>query len=167
MKFIPLIGALLLAGSLQAQTANLSFKTYSIRYPETWFVEPDAGPKTFTIKAPADSGLIDNFVENLNMVINDVPGYNAQQYAEFSKGYLPQKIKQFVVLESKKGSFAGLDSWYLVFKGIQFGKKLQWKQYYILKGGRAHILTFTCEASRWKQYIAVVDRMMRSYVVKG
>jgi hypothetical protein len=149
-----------------AQTASLSFKTYSIRYPESWFVEPDAGAKQFTIKAPADTGLSDYFVENLNMVINDVTGYNAQQYAAFSKDYLPQKIKQFVVLENQKGSFAGIDSWYLVFKGMQFGKKLQWKQYYIIKGGKAHILTFTCEARRWKQYLPEVDKMIRSYVVK-
>lgn len=148
------------------QTATLSKATYSFKYPSDWFLEPGADAKTFTVKAPADSGLIDNFVENLNMVINDVTGYDAKQYAGFSKGYLPQKIKQFTVLEDKKGNFAGKDSWYMVFKGIQFGKKLQWKQYYIMKGSKVHILTFTCEASRYRQYIKTVDAMMASYVVK-
>ena len=166
MKWILLMYALVVTVVVQAQTSTLSYKTYSIRYPDSWFVEPDAGPKQFTIKAPSDTGLVDNFVENLNMVINEVTGYNAQQYAEFSKGYLPQKIKKFTVVESKKGSFAGIDSWYMVFKGIQFGKSLQWKQYYLLKGGKAHILTFTCEAKRWKQYLPEVDKMMKSYVVK-
>jgi hypothetical protein len=149
-----------------AQTTTLSKAAYSIRYPADWFLEPGADTKTFTVKAPADSGLIDNFVENLNMVVNDVTGYDAKQYAAFSKGYLPQKIKQFVVLEDKKGSFAGKDSWFMVFKGIQFGKKLQWKQYYIMKGSKVHILTFTCEAIRYKQYIKTVDAMIASYVVK-
>lgn len=149
-----------------AQTNTLAKASYSIKYPDSWLVEPGADAKQFTIKAPADSGLADNFVENLNMVINDIPGYDAKQYAEYSKGYLPQKIKQFVVLENKKGNFAGRDSWYLVFKGIQFGKKLQWKQYYIVKGTKAHILTFTCEATRYRQYIKTVDAMIASYLVK-
>ncbi len=153
-------------GAMAQQQVTLSKSTYSFRYPDTWTLEPGADAKQFTVKAPADSGLIDNFVENLNMVINDVTGYDARQYAEFSKTYLPQKIKQFQVLESKKGNVAGKDSWYLVFKGIQFGKKLQWKQYYIRKGNKMHILTFTGEASRYKEYIKTVNAMMAAYLVK-
>lgn len=163
--FCILISALWLTVPAQ-EKSTLSKTTYSIRYPADWLVEPGADSKQFTLKAPADSGLIDNFVENLNMVINDITGYDAKQYAAFSKGYLPQKIKQFVVLENKKGNIAGRDSWYLVFKGVQFGKKLQWKQYYIVKGNKAHILTFTCEASRYKQYIKTVDAMIMSYLIK-
>ncbi len=166
LKIFLLLMGLCPVFTITAQTATLSFKTYSIRYPESWTVSEDTGPKQFTLSAPADSGSSEAFVENLNGVIQELTGYNAQQYAEFSRGYLPQKIKSFSVLESSKGSFVGYDSWYLVFKGIQFGKKLQWKQYYILKGGRVHILTFTCEARRWKQYVATADRMMKSYVLK-
>lgn len=166
MRYLFTIAACFFCMISAAQTTTLSKATYSIKYPADWFLEPGADAKQFTVKAPADSGLVDNFVENLNMVINDVTGYDAKQYAAFSKGYLPQKIKQFVVLEDKKGTFAGKDSWYMVFKGIQFGKKLQWKQYYIIKGNKAHILTFTCEATRYKQYIKTVDAMMAGYVVK-
>ncbi len=167
MKTILTVLLCSIAFSVAAQEkSTLSKATYSIKYPSGWTVEPGADAKQFTIKAPADSGLIDNFVENLNMVINDVTGYDAKQYAEFSKGYLPQKIKQFTLMESRKGNFAGKDSWYMVFKGVQYGQKLQWKQYYILKGSKAHILTFTCEASRYKQYIKTVDAMISSYTVK-
>ena len=131
-------------GTTAQARATLSKSTYSIKYPSEWTVEPGADAKQFTIKAPADSGLIDNFVENLNMVINDVTGYDAKQYAEFSKGYLPQKIKQFTLLESKKGNFAGKDSWYMLFKGVQYGQKLQWTFFFPQRGewdGQNHEIT--------------------------
>jgi hypothetical protein len=139
-----------------AQTSTLARSTYSVKYPAPWTIEGEADAKQFTIKAAPDSGVTDNFIENLNMVINDLNSpMNAQQYAEFSKGYLPQKIKQFTVLESAKGNL-GKDSWYMV----------QWKQYYIVKGNKVHILTFTGEATRYKQYLKTVNTMMSSYTIK-
>ena len=52
------------------QTTTLSKSAYSIKYPSTWTVDASTDPKQFTIKAPADSGVVDTYVENLNMVIN-------------------------------------------------------------------------------------------------
>ena len=158
---------LLLTGfSAAGQSNTLSKSSYSVKYPDPWSIEGTADAKQFTIKAAPDSGIMDNFIENLNMVINDLNSpMNAQQYAAFSKGYLPKKIKNFVVLENAKGNL-GKDSWYMVFKGVQFGKKLQWKQYYIVKGSKVHILTFTGEATRYKQYIKTINSMMASYTIK-
>ncbi len=151
---------------VSAQTTTLSKSTYAIKYPNSWETEGMADAKQFTIKAAPDSGVDDQFIENLNLVIYDLTSpMNAQQYADFSKTTLPQKIKNFVILQNAKGNL-GKDSWYMVFKGVQFGKKLQWKQYYIVKGGKVHILTFTSEATRYKQYIKTVDTMMKSYQLK-
>ncbi len=149
------------------ETSTLSKSAYSIKYPSTWTIDATTDAKQFTIKAPADSGIIDNYVENLNLMVNQLTSpYNAEQYAAFSKNYLPQKIKNFVVLENKKGTIAGKDSWYMVFKGLQLGKKLQWKQYYIVQNGKVHILTFTAEAFRYKDYVKAVNAMIASYVIK-
>lgn len=154
------------AYGLLAQTNTLAKPGYSVRYPDPWSIEGTADAKQFTIKAAPDSGIYDQFIENLNMVIYDLTSpMNAQQYADFSKTTLPQKIKNFVILENKKGNL-GKDSWYMVFKGVQFNKKLQWKQYYIVKGGKVHILTFTGEASRYKEYIKTINSMMASYTIK-
>ena len=166
MKTILIATATFISVTCIAQTATLSKSTYAIKYPGTWTISNAADTKQFTLAAPPDSGVADNFVENLNMVINELTSpYNAQQYAEFSKSYLPQKIKNFTVLENSKGNL-GKDSWYMVFKGMQFGKRLQWKQYYIVKGSKVHILTFTAEAIRYKQYIKTVNTMMNSYTAK-
>lgn len=152
---------------VSAQTSTLSKSSYSIKYPSTWKADASSDAKQFTITAPPDSGIIDTYVENLNMVINQLNSpYTAEQYAAFSKGYLPQKIKQFIVLENKKGNTPGKDSWYMVFKGVQSGKKLQWKQYYIIQSGKVHILTFSGEAVRYKNYIKTVNAMIASYVAK-
>lgn len=149
-----------------AQTNTLSKSTYSVKYPDPWSIEGTADAKQFTLKAVPDSGVYDQFIENLNLVIYDLTSpMNAQQYADFSKTTLPQKIKNFVILENKKGSL-GANSWYMVFKGMQFGKKLQWKQYYIVKGSKVHILTFTGEATRYKEYIKTINTMMASYTIR-
>lgn len=167
MKTCLIAAATLISLSALAQSNTLSKSTYSIKYPSPWSIEGTADAKQFTIKAAPDSGLMqDNFIENLNLVIYDLTSpMNAQQYADFSKTTLPQKIKGFAILQNAKGSL-GKDSWYMVFKGVQFNKKLQWKQYYIVKGAKVHILTFTAEATRYKDYIKTVDAMMKSYAVK-
>ena len=167
MKTCVIAAATLISLSALAQSNTLSKSTYSIKYPSPWSIEGTADAKQFTIKAAPDSGLMqDNFIENLNLVIYDLTSpMNAQQYADFSKTTLPQKIKSFAILQNAKGSL-GKDSWYMVFKGVQFNKKLQWKQYYIVKGAKVHILTFTAEATRYKDYIKTVDAMMKSYAVK-
>ena len=167
MKTCLIAAATLISLSALAQSNTLSKSTYSIKYPSPWSIEGTADAKQFTIKAAPDSGLMQgNFIENLNLVIYDLTSpMNAQQYADFSKTTLPQKIKSFAILQNAKGSL-GKDSWYMVFKGVQFNKKLQWKQYYIVKGAKVHILTFTVEATRYKDYIKTVDAMMKSYAVK-
>lgn len=167
MKTCLIAAATLISLSALAQSNTLSKSTYSIKYPSPWSIEGTADAKQFTIKAAPDSGLMQgNFIENLNLVIYDLTSpMNAQQYADFSKTTLPQKIKSFAILQNAKGSL-GKDSWYMVFKGVQFNKKLQWKQYYIVKGAKVHILTFTAEATRYKDYIKTVDAMMKSYAVK-
>lgn len=167
MKTCLIAAATLISLSALAQSNTLSKSTYSIKYPSPWSIEGTADAKQFTIKAAPDSGLMQgNFIENLNLVIYDLTSpMNAQQYADFSKTTLPQKIKSFAILQNAKGSL-GKDSWYMVFKGVQFNKKLQWKQYYIVKGAKVHILTFTAEATRYKDYIKTVDAMMKSYAGK-
>ncbi len=166
MKKLLLILSCACSITASAQSHTLSKSAYSVKYNDPWSIEGEADAKQFTIKAAPDSGVYDQFIENLNLVIYDLTSpMNAQQYADFSKTTLPQKIKNFVIMENAKGNL-GKDSWYMVFKGIQFGKKLQWKQYYIVKGSKVHILTFTAEATRYKQYIKTVNAMMASYSIK-
>lgn len=168
MKKILLSICICYAASLNAQQlTTLSKPTYSIKYPSNWELDPSSNAKQFTVKAPADDAA-DLIAENLNVVIETLPtaGYTAEQYATFSKGYLPQKVKNFTVLQSKKGNIAGKDSWYTVFKGQQTNKKLQWKQYYIVYKGKVHILTFTAAPSQYKNYLKTVDAMIASYVAK-
>ncbi len=146
--------------------STLSKSAYSIKYPSDWTVKPDADSKQFTIKSPTESNA-DLFVENLNLAVETLPtiGYTAQQYAAFSKGYLPQKIKKFSVLKNEKGNL-GKESWFMEFKGLQNGTSLQWKQYYIVQNGKVHILTFTAEPGEYKKFLPVVNAMLASYKIK-
>jgi len=167
MKIVLLSFLLVITITAKAQEfSTLSKSTYSIKYPSTWIADENADAKNFTIKSPTE-GQEDVFVENLNLAIEKLPtfGYTAQEYAAFSKSYLPQKIKNFTVLTNKKGTL-GKDSWFMEFKGLQNNKKLQWKQYYIVVNSKVHILTFTAEPAQYKNYLPVVNAMMASYKVK-
>jgi hypothetical protein len=167
MKKILLSLLLLASIAVNAQEfTTLSKSTYSIKYPSTWVADENADAKGFTIKSPTE-GQEDVFVENLNLAIEKLTsfGYTAQDYAAFSKGYLPQKIKNFTVITNKKGTL-GKDSWFMEFKGLQNNKKLQWKQYYIVVNSKVHILTFTAEPDKYKNYLPVANAMMASYKAK-
>ena len=160
---------LLLVATIAADAqefSTLSKSTYSVRYPSTWKVDENADAKNFTLKSPTE-GQEDVFVENLNLAIEKLTslGDTAQDYAAFSKGYLPKKIKNFTVTTNKKGTL-GKDSWFMEFKGLQNNKKLQWKQYYIVHNAKVHILTFTAEPNQYKNYLPAINAMMAGYRAK-
>jgi eukaryotic-like serine/threonine-protein kinase len=167
MKYFLLLLLMSITECKAQQLSILSKATYTVQYPADWKVKPGSDVKQCDIISPTVNAA-DEFVENLNLVIETLPdnSYTAEKYAAFSKGYLPQKIKKFVVLQNKKASINGKDSWYMVFKGYQSNKLVQWKQYYVVHNKKVHILTFSAAAESYKEYEKIFTQMAEKYVVK-
>lgn len=159
-----------LAGAaVQAQEwKTLNRSTYSIKYPASWMLEPGVSNEKFWLTSGGDTLGTgpDMFVENVDLTVNTLGSvYTPKQYADFSKTTLPQKIKNFKVLE-EKACKQGVPGYYMVFKGSQGKDKLKWKQYYFIKGGKVFIITFTAEESKYAAYIKNIGAMLSSFTVK-
>lgn len=149
-----------------AQTLKtISKPAYSVKYPDTWTVDASTGAKQFTVNAPSD-GEGDVFTENVNMVSYAINGYNAKTYAAYSKTYLPQKVKNFKVLEEKAFTQGGKEGYYLVFTGKQEGQLLKWKQMYFIVNGTGYVLTFTAQQTVYNKYIKTAAQILSSFVIK-
>lgn len=152
---------------VQAQNSKtLTKPTYSIKYPATWEVQTGSNNTGFTINSPTD-GDGDSYTEFIDLTVNALndAAMTAEQYAIFSKGYLPSKIPKFKVLESKKLT-QNKDGYYYVFTGLQNGKPCKWKQCYFVKNLKVYIITYTAEAIKYDSYKAIVDPMIASFLVK-
>lgn len=144
---------------------TLGKATYSVKYPDTWTVENTTGAKQFTVSAPSD-GEGDAFAEFANMVSYATPGYTSKSYGAYSKGYLPQKIKNFKVVEEKEFKHGGKDAYYIVFTGKQDGQSLKWKQVYIIINGNGYVLTFAAQPDKYNQYAKTFSQILNSFVIK-
>lgn len=165
-KTILFFAICLQAISLSAQTTKtLSKAAYSVKYPDTWTVESTTGAKQFTVSAPSD-GEGDTFAEFANMVSYATPGYTSKTYGIYSKGYLPQKVKNFKVLEEKEFKQGGKDAYYIVFTGKQDGQSLKWKQVYIIINGYGYVLTFAAQPDKYAQYSKTFSQILSSFVIK-
>jgi hypothetical protein len=155
---------LVITNAIVAQTKTLSKSAYSIKYFEDWRLE-ESNNTTFTLGAPSD-GEGDPFVENIHFVSYPVTGYLPKDYAQYSKTTLPQKIKNFKVLEEKEIKQGGKTGYYMIFKGKQNNQALKWKQYYFIKNGMAFVLTFTAQETMFSEYIKKISACLNSFTVK-
>jgi eukaryotic-like serine/threonine-protein kinase len=165
-RFLSLLILSICALPVMAQNLKTINKpAYSVKYPDTWTVEPSTGAKQFTVKTPSD-GEEDVFGDNVNMVSYAVAGYNSKTYAAYSKTYLPQKVKNFKVLEEKAITQNGKEGYYIVFTGKQEGQLLKWKQVYFIINGTGYVLTFTAQQTVYNKYIKEATQVLNSFVIK-
>jgi eukaryotic-like serine/threonine-protein kinase len=150
--------------TLVAQTKTLSKSAYSIKYPDDWRLE-ESSNTSFTLGAPSD-GDDDAFVENINFVSYPVTGYLPKDYAQYSKTTLPQKIKNFKVVEEKEVKQGDKTGYYMIFKGKQGNQALKWKQYYFIKNGMAYVLTFSAQENMFSEYSKKISACLNSFTVK-
>jgi eukaryotic-like serine/threonine-protein kinase len=146
-------------------TKTLSKTNYTIKYPDTWTLEEGSTTTSFSIIAGSD-GADDKFVENINLVANNISSYTPKSYADYSKTFLPSKIKGFKVLEEKEVKQGGKTGYYMIFKGKQGNDQLKWKQYYFIEKGKVWILTFTGEEKRFADYIKKINSALSSFTIK-
>ncbi len=162
--FFAIVFVLFFANKSFAQTKILSKPAYSIKYPDDWRLE-ESSNTSFTLGSPSD-GHGDTFVENINFVSYPVTGYLPKDYAQYSKTTLPQKIKNFKVVEEKEVKQGGKTGYYMVFKGKQNNQALKWKQYYFIKNGIAYVVTFSAQEKMFGEYIKKLSVCLSSFTVK-
>ena len=156
-----------------SQTSNQSvFKKlnengYSIQYPDTWDLDKSGQMGTSFILLSKPSSTLDQFRENVNLMVQDLSGQNIDlaKYVEISEDQIKTMITNGNLLESKKINSNGVEFQRVIFTGKQGIYDLKFEQYYWIKEQKAFVLTLTCAINEFDNYKTEGERILNSFKV--
>lgn len=141
---------------------------YSIQYPTTWELNNSKQMGTsFILFSPLTSEK-DQFKENVNLLIQDLKGYNLDldKYTAISEEQIKTMITDGKIVESKKMTSGTSAYQKIIYTGTQGIFKLEFEQYYWVEKDKAYILTFTCEESQFADFKPVGEKILNSFQLK-
>lgn len=150
---------------MSAQTGwdNFNNAGTSIAHPSEWTAQ-QGFLGGFIVSSPLESDN-DDFSENVNYIVEDLRGesMDAETYAGFIKVQLDAISSNNQILKSKKMTFNGQNAYMMEYKGRQGDLDLHSKQIYIIKDGKAHVLTYVAESDKYNKLSATAEKMFKSF----
>ncbi|MFK8060610.1 MAG: PsbP-related protein [Polaribacter sp.] len=168
-KYLVIVIVCFLTFNLNSQIKNEIYEAedYNIKYPVDWVINSTlVNGVSFAVTSPLSSK-DDEFSENVNIIIQDLKGMNIDlnKYVSISKQQL-LSIPKGEILESKRVKKKDVEYHSIVFNGYLEKRNLKIKQYYILKSGKAYVLTFTAIEKEYDLYIKIADKILNSFKLK-
>ena len=166
-KLITLAVILFLTINLQGQENEKTFAkdNYSIKYPSTWIINTSGLEGTlFAITSPLSSSQ-DNYLENVNLIIQDLKGkgIDLSKYTSISKQQISQVLPNAKILEDKRVKKDGYEYHTIVVTAFMSEKDLKFKQLYTIKDEKAYVLTFTSMESEYDNFIDEANKILNSF----
>ncbi len=147
----------------------LNEANYSIHYPDTFELDKSGHMGMHFILLSNLTSDDDLFRENINLIIQDLKGYNINldQYVEISEGQINTMIIDGNIIKSErvKGS-NNRELHRIIYTGKQEQLDLKWLQYYWVVNEKAYILTLTTEVSQFENYLPVGEKIMNTFKIK-
>ena len=155
------------------KTENDKFQNYSIdkvtlTLPSDWELNESGVMGTKMVVFSQLESDEDKFRENVNLMIQDLSGYNLdlQSYAKLSEDQVKQMITNSKMIESKKITVNGEQMYKLLYDGDQGVFHLRFEQYFCIKNNHAYLLTFTCEQDKYNLFKEAGEKILNSLKVK-
>jgi len=147
---------------------TLEDDAYSIQYPDTWELNQSGQMGTSFILFSKPVSTDDQFRENVNLLIQDLTGQNIDldQYVSISEGQVKTMMTNGVILQSKRQQPGRREFHKIIFSADQGIFKLKFEQYYWIRNEKAFVLTLTCEASRFDEYLPDGEKILSSFKLK-
>ena len=139
--------------------------SYLIDYPKDWVLNESGQMGTsFILFSPLTSQK-DQFRENVNLLVQDLTGYNLDLdgYVEVSEGQIKTMITNGKIIESKRVTDPTLDFHRVIYTGKQRNFNLTFEQYYWVVGNKAFVLTLTCEENQFGDYKLTGEKILNSF----
>lgn len=154
----------------QFETIRLNWKTfngpnYTIQFPSDWELNQSKQMGTeFFLFSPLESSQ-DKFRENVNLLIQDLAGYNIdlKKYAQMSEAQVKTMITNSNLLLSQEVKSPKGNYYHMAYTGDQGEFKLHFDQYYWVKNEKAYVLTFSAEKDKYASYSEVGSGILNSY----
>ncbi|MDE3256044.1 MAG: hypothetical protein KGN97_08720 [Bacteroidota bacterium] len=156
-----------------ANTTTAPWETYSadhyaVEYPSTWELNQSRLMGTnFILFSPLENEN-DTFRENVNLLIQDLPGqtYDLDKIIALTEKQVKDMINNADLelskrIETKKGPYHKL-----IYSGDQGKYQLKFEQYVWIIQQKAYILTLTCERNKFAAYQTDGEKILNSFSVK-
>jgi hypothetical protein len=147
---------------------------YSLRYPANWDLQQsentEAGVNVsylFAILSPLESKQ-DKFRENINLVIEDLNGQkiDLDGYARLSKVQIESNFQNAKVIEQKKIDNGSRKHYKVIFTWDYEIFHLKVEQYYWVVNGKAYVLTFTSEETKFSKFRGTGEKILNTFILK-
>ena len=136
---------------------------FEINYPEDWRLDTSGQMNSsFILFSPKTEG--DLFVENINLIIQDLSGQNLnlESYSELSESQIKSMIPESKLIENiKVGNHKEV-----VWSGFVTNNYLKFKQYYYVIDNKAYVLTFSALETAYDDYIKIGTEILNSFQIK-
>lgn len=146
---------------------TLTASNYSIQYPPTWELNESGYMGTsFIILSPLELDQ-DSFMENINLIIQDLDdkSIDLNKYVEISEDQIKIVITNSKMIESKRIKSESDEFHKVIYSGDQGELQLNYEQYYWVLNNKAFVLTFTTEQSKYDSFKEVGERILNSFRV--
>lgn len=150
------------------QWKTLSNNQYAIQYPANWELNQSGQMgSSFILFSPLESAQ-DSFKENINLIIQDLAGYNVDlnQYTQISEEQIKTMLQNASILESKRLKNTNGEYQKMVYTATQNNYRLKFLQYYWVAKQKAYILTFTAEQNKYDTYLNTAEKIFNSFKIK-
>jgi len=155
--------------AVKSNTKTLVEANYSIKYPSDWELNQSGHMGlSFILFSPLETSQ-DEFRENVNLLIQDLSGYNLNldKYVNISIEQINSMITNSKLIESIRIKSESDEYHRLIYTGDQGNFNLKFIQYFWVKGEKAYVLTLTCENSKFFKYKEVGYGILNSFKIKG
>jgi len=138
---------------------------YSIQYPPSWDLNISGQMGTsFILFSPLENE-DDKFMENINLLAQDLSGLNIDldKYTEISEGQIKTMVTNSSIQESRRMKINRSEYHKIIYSGEQGIYQLKFIQYYMVINDKAYVLTFTSEENKFEDYIEIAEKILNSF----
>ncbi|MFK8057972.1 MAG: hypothetical protein AB8F78_17730 [Saprospiraceae bacterium] len=152
----------------QADVQVLSKIDFDINFPSDWTLDEQGQMGTSFIILSPQTDEADKFRENVNLMIQDLAGYqiDLDKFSEISEEQIKTLINDGKIISSEKVSNAIPEYQKVEYTGTQGILSLHFVQHYWVHNEKAYILTLTCEADQFVNYEEIGKGVLSSFVLK-
>jgi hypothetical protein len=146
----------------------LSEEGYEIKCPDNWDIDTSGQMGTQFILLSPVSSPADQFRENVNLLIQDLTGYDLtlDQYVELSENQIETMMTNGKLISSERKQGKGFDFHEVIYTGKQGVFDLKFEQYYWVLNNEAFVLTLTCEMTEFDNYRSTGETILSSFEIK-
>jgi len=171
MKLVSFI-ILFINFSIYSQTTDwktLNNSEFSINYPKNWELNSSGQMGTRFIIFSQLTDKNDQFKENVNLIIQDLTGYDfdLNKYVELSENQIKTMITESNILINERITKNKKEYQKIIYTGRQGVYDLKFIQYYWLENNKAYVLTFTAEVNEFTKFKKTSENILNSFKLKN